>query len=309
MMKMQATKRVFKIIVSAGLFAVILKVVGIDKLILNITTADLKLVLLAFAFCPLVVVLGSEKWRQIMRHEATGVTYKDALISFLGGMSLGLVTPGRVGEFGRIAFIKQGRKGKLAGIALVDRIIDLEVTLFFTVVGGYVFFKVPGLMTAIALILVVGAAILFPKKILMPFDRIIRLFPYQDKVQAVVSGIVTIPNKTLVCCIGLRVLVSLLDTLQFFIIINSFVAVALMPVLVVYPVIIIVNLIPVTFMGIGMRESVALITLSKFGVPPEVSVAASFLLFCLNTLLPGLVGALFVPRIKLVAREARTGVV
>ena len=60
-----------------------------------------------------------------------------------------------------------------------------------------------------------------------------------------------------------------------------------------YPIIILINILPLTIGGIGIREGASMITLSKFGIPPEAAVNASFLLFCANTLIPGLIGALF----------------
>ncbi len=298
-------KRLFKITVSLVLIAGILKIIGIEKLVLNFRAVNIYLILLALSLSPFVVFLGTEKWRQIIRHEANEVSYKDALISFLGGMSLGLLTPGRVGELGRIAFIIAGRKAVLIGVALIDRIIDLEVTLFFGVFGAYVYFGIPGILLIMCIIVTGGTIIFWPQTYYMLFENIIKLFPYQEKIQSILMGATTIPRKSLVSCIMLRFLVSFIDALQFYILINSFVQVGFLPVLVVYPVIILINILPVTIMGIGLRESAAMLTLSRFGVPPEASVSASFILFCLNTLLPGVVGALFVPRIKLTTKSVK----
>ena len=130
-------KRIAKIFFTIILTVIIIKFVGVQNVTESFKNIDTLPLFYAVILFPLVVLCGAEKWRQIIKNEAKGVKYSDALISFLGGMTLGLLTPGRVGEFGRIAFIKEGRKSALAGIAFIDKAIDLEVTLFLGVFGVY----------------------------------------------------------------------------------------------------------------------------------------------------------------------------
>lgn len=294
-------KRLLKLAVSIILVIVILKIVGIDRLADNLIAVNGLSVFLALCLSPFVVILGTEKWRKIIRHEAK-ISFIDALISFLGGMSLGLITPARIGELGRIAFIVNGRKAVLAGIALFDRVIDLEVTLAIGLIGAHVLLGYSGLLLVIVSVLVGGTILFVPQKYFILCNKIIRRLPYQHKIEAVMAGVKAIPDNTLLACLFLRVVVSLIDLFQFYILLNAFASVSIIPVFVVYPVIIIINILPVTFMGIGMREGVAMLTLSKFGVPPEASVSASFLLFSINTLMPGIVGTLLISRMKLVTK-------
>ncbi len=298
--------RILKITVSLILVAVIMMIVGIERLIDNLSRVNGFIAFLALCLCPFIVMLGTEKWRQMIKHEARNIKYRDALISFLGGMALGLVTPARVGELGRIAFIKEGRKAVLAGIAVIDRLVDLEVTLLLAVVGAWYFFGYQGGIVILT-ITAAGATIIFmPHTYYLLIKKIIKVMPFRQKIEEMMVGAAGVPFTALGACMFLRVLVSLVDLFQFYILINAFVPVSILPVFVVYPVIIIINIVPITFMGIGMREGVAMLTLSKFGVPPEASVSASFLLFCLNTLLPGLIGTLFVSRIELVNRRVKS---
>jgi len=295
-------KRILKLTGSLILVVVMMKIVGLDRLVDNLKSVNGLTVFLALCLCPFVVVLGAEKWRMIIRHEAK-ISFADTMISFLGGMSLGLLTPARIGELGRIAFIANGRRAALAGIALYDRIIDMEITIAFGLIGAHMYFGFSGLLFVLAAVLVGGTVLFMPQKYYNLFYGIIRLLPYQHKIEAVMAGVKTIPAKTLGLCLFLRMIVSLIDVLQFYILLNAFVSVSIIPVFVVYPVIIMINILPVTFMGIGMREGIAMLTLSKFGVPPEASVSASFLLFCLNTLLPGVIGTLLITRIQFVTKE------
>lgn len=298
-------KRLIKISVSVILIALIIQFTGLEKLLNNLKVVDGPAILLALCLCPFVIIIGTEKWRRIIWQE-TNISFKEALISFLGGMSLGLITPARVGELGRIAFIATGRKTVLVGIALYDRLIDLEVTVSFGLIGAYIFYGYLGLLIVLTSIIVGGTIIIMPQKYLILINSIIKIPICQNKIEVIMTCVRNIPVKTLCVCICLRLLVSLIDLLQFYLLLNAFIPVGLLPVFVVYPIIILINILPVTFMGIGMREGVAMLTLSIYGVPPEASVSASFLLFCLNTLMPGIIGATFVPSIKMTANVLNT---
>ncbi len=292
-------KYLLKICVTVVVTAILLYKVGLDKFALSLSTINIPLFCLAFLFFPVVVLIGSLKWKIMVRHEAEGITFEDALVSFLCGMTLGLLTPGRVGEFGRIGFISQGRKAALAGIALIDKIVDLEITLALGVVGTYVLFG-ETMCLILSLIVLTGGVFIFSPELFSPIMRqtIYRL-PFKDKIRSVISGMTGIPKKVLLQSLVLRLAASLVDMFQFFLLLNSFVPVRFLEVVSVYPIVLLSNILPLTIGGLGIRESVSLFTLSQFGVSAEAAVNSSFLLFCLNTLLPGLIGAGLLPRFKM----------
>ncbi len=296
-------KILVKISLTIFLIALILKYIGLSNVINGFKNADIYPLLGAFSLFPVIILCGTEKWRQIIKNEAKGVKFSNALISFLGGMTLGLLTPGRVGEFGRIAFINEGRKSSLAGIAFVDKIIDLEVTLFLGIFGLYYFDLSLLALIVFFSVLTGGAFIFYPHILISLFRKITSRFPFARFLSNLASGIDEIPKKTLLICIGYRLLASLIDIFQFFLLINSFHPIQIKYVFIVYPIIILSNILPLTIGGIGIRESISALLLHKFDIPYEAAVNASFLLFCVNTLTPGLLGAVFFPKINLKLRN------
>jgi uncharacterized protein (TIRG00374 family) len=292
-------KTLLKIALTVILVGIILNTIGIKKLLLSFQGINIYLFIFAFLLSPPVVLLGTEKWRQIIKHEAKGIEFKNALVSFLGGMSLGLLTPGRVGEIGRILFIKKGGKGALVGIALVDKFIDLQITLFICIFSAFIFL---GHIFTILLFcgVIFGFIIIFyPKTFSNLFERIATLLPFKDKINKVLTGAINIPRKSLTVCLFYRLIVSLTDIFQFWLLLNSFMTISLVNVAAVYPLIILSSVLQLTFGNIGIREGLSILTLSKFGVSPEVSANASFLLFTANTLIPSLCGAFFIPSLRI----------
>ncbi|MCZ6679287.1 MAG: hypothetical protein O7E52_18815, partial [Candidatus Poribacteria bacterium] len=70
------------------------------------------------------------------------------------------------------------------------------------------------------------------------------------------------------------------------------------------PIILVVTAsLPISIMGLGLREGTAALLLSRYGVPMESAVAAAFSLFVVNALLPGLIGIALSPTL---IREYRT---
>lgn len=293
---MKNNKILLKVTLTLLLIFVIIYNISFDKLAVSYQTIKIVPVIIAFLLAPIIAFIGAFKWQKIISHEAIGLKFKESLISFLGGMSLGLLTPARVGEFGRIVFIKQGRLGVLAGIAMVDKVIDLEVTLALGIASAYAFL---GFKIAVLLTIAVFTGILFifyPKMFTAPLEGAINKFGLQKLFANFLNGMSTIPKKTILICLLYRLLASVIDILQFYLLINAFSTITLFSVIAVYPIIILTNILPLTIGGIGVREGVSIILLSKYGIPPESAVNASFLLFCINTLLPGILGTLFITK-------------
>ena len=82
--------------------------------------------------------------------------------------------------------------------------------------------------------------------------------------------------------------------LQFFINMNlSFYEVALC-----ISLILVANTIPITFSGLGLRETASAFLLPKIGIPVEIAVGVSLIIFLFNAILPALPGILLIALYK-----------
>jgi uncharacterized membrane protein YbhN (UPF0104 family) len=55
-----------------------------------------------------------------------------------------------------------------------------------------------------------------------------------------------------------------------------------------------VGSIPLSFAGMGFRENAAQHVLGGFGVPAEAAVGAAIFIFCINVLIPALIGVILI---------------
>ncbi|MBX3330266.1 MAG: flippase-like domain-containing protein [Nitrospira sp.] len=276
--------------------------IGVERLGANLRRIDGGWFVSAFLCSPFIVLVSALKWHEIIQAEAQGLTYWEAVRAFLGGTFFGLLTPGRLGEFGKVALIRQGRLPILAGIALLERMLDVEVLILMALWGVWGIFG-PQAFAAVLVVAVGGAWFIASNWLKQQvLSAVLLLTPFKNKVAMVIGGMCAVAPATLAKCAGLRFLACSIDLFQFYLIANSFDSVKFLHVLAVYPLIILSNLIPLTIGGIGIREAMSMYALSFFNVNPETAVSASFLLFAINTFIPGVTGGLIVARYGISAR-------
>jgi hypothetical protein len=78
--------------------------------------------------------------------------------------------------------------------------------------------------------------------------------------------------------------------LQFYVILSALADVSFTSVLYGLPIILVGSMLPVSIAGLGVREMVASVVMARFFISSAQAVTASFLLFCVNGLIPGVVG-------------------
>ncbi|MEL6616558.1 MAG: lysylphosphatidylglycerol synthase transmembrane domain-containing protein [Bacteroidota bacterium] len=89
----------------------------------------------ALLLVPVNVGLETFRWWRLVRRLSPEVSYGDALVAVLGGYPLGLLTPGRVGEYvGRSALLRGVPGGQAAALTFAEKMATLAVVL----VGGLV---------------------------------------------------------------------------------------------------------------------------------------------------------------------------
>lgn len=124
---------------------------------------NIKIIYLIFAVLMLFPLLAAKAlcWNYLMRRQGIYYNFKESLLIYWAGFYLGFVTPGRLGEFAKIFYLKSD--GHSLGKSLVSVILDRVSDLFFLTVfacSGFLFFAVPfqgqilGLLSGIIIFIV-----------------------------------------------------------------------------------------------------------------------------------------------------------
>jgi len=119
-----------------GLLSVLIWQLDIAKTGAALRTVRLDFVILAIILTLPMILLKSLRWRDIVLRQGASYGKLPALLAYFGGIFIGLITPGRLGEFSRTLYVMNDCRlsaGKAFASVFTDRLFDLYA---LTLVGG-----------------------------------------------------------------------------------------------------------------------------------------------------------------------------
>ncbi|RLD12454.1 MAG: hypothetical protein DRI44_00535 [Chlamydiae bacterium] len=284
-----------KIVITLLCFGLMFWYIGIDKLIDTFLNASWILLGIAFAMTPICLFVKTIRWYYLARSVDDSITYKDAVLSYLAGLCLAVITPFATGELARGCYFKD--RAASTGKVFIDKLVDLTVVAIFTLAGvlftvGYIQIK---FISVAALIILI--TIWFIRK---SFSRFCEFLSQRFKIAAIAKigiAFAEIETKLLVKIFALAFLFFAMFYFQAFIILNAFFNQPPIATILFFPLITLSTIIPVTIGGLGIREWAAALLLKQFDIPEAVAVNTFFMHFILINFIPALIGAPFVHRL------------
>ncbi len=290
---------VFKILVAVLVLFVLIKRIRIEQLSSALVNTNVALICAACLLLLLNIFFQFSKWKLIVHRENPGIRNRRIIYSLFVGMTLGLATPGRLGDFGRTAFVKDADWARLLGLLMIDKMITLTVLYFvgiislshFISMNMHPFVWLPIFIMAMSL---VSAFLLLLLRPALLRNMAARYHHVARKVKALerfVSGIeLATPHFTFKLFLY-TVMQTLTYCTQFVLLIFAFQPIAVIEAyLAVFAVMFTKSLLPISLGDLGIRESAAVYFFGQFGVPEAAAFNASLLLFVINILTPSLVG-------------------
>jgi glycosyltransferase 2 family protein len=268
---------------------------------LGISVGSLRWEYLAWACAclPPLLYVRAAKWRTLLRGAAPDVTFGQAFRSYLGAMALGLVTPGRVGEFSRGLYLPQpqvqGWRG--AGLVLIDNWIDFLAVLAWACLGWAVCFGGKGLVLGAALFLVFAPIPFWLRLSARVTPRLPSRWGFRDAADKALAAGDGISRMDWLKAFWAGLLSYGLEWLQI-----AFLLAFLVPggpdpwrLAGMMALVTLANSIQVTLAGLGVREGLAMMVLAREGVGPDAAALAAFLQSAFVLLLPALAGLAIKP--------------
>ena len=234
------------------------------------------------------------KWRKLIHSLDGSVTFAQAAKSYLGGMPLGLVTPGRLGELSRCLFLPQASVRNLAGAGRVvlDNWTDFLSVLVWSTVGCAILWGWMGAVLGLGLSLLFNQLSVWLKVLQSVVALLPALKGIKAKIEKEIPVMASLPAGDYAAAVTAGIVLFGLEWLQldFFLrflgcvpgnvlILGGLMALATLA-----------NSIQITVAGVGVREALAVLLLAKAGVDYRISLVAAFLQFAVNLMLPALLG-------------------
>ncbi len=291
---------VLKGVLAAVAVVALVHLVDPAEVVRAVSHADPRWALLALALVPVNIGLEAYRWGRLVRRLAPQVRHRDVLRAVVGSYPLGLLTPGRIGDYvGRAVYLRAIPAGASAALTFGERMATLAACL----VGGLLALG-PYLATQLdpsplwPAVLAVGwlasaglvACILFPGLARVAVTTVLPFAP----VRRAVGAFARIPQEETVTLLALSAVRYVVFSGQFVLLARALAPTAPWAGLWIGVALVFFakSAIPqVTLGDLGVREGAAVFFLGAYGVAPAAALDASLALFALNLLLPALVGA------------------
>jgi uncharacterized membrane protein YbhN (UPF0104 family) len=310
--------RLVKAAVSAGLLYLLVRMIKAESLTQAISTANLFPMLLAAALLPINLWLQAMRWHTLVRTEFDHISFGRIFASLLGGLSLGLVTPGRVGEVGRVFLLDVPSRMRLAGLHVLDKMYFVSAV---ALLGPAMLYLMPGFSDALPASIRPGTSILVAILPLAYFALALSPTPLKSLLLAVQIA-VGAKGRTLellrayegvrtVHCVRLTLLTMiqfLLILTQFFLLSLAFEPVSWFTAAHTYAAALFMKTaLPVSLGSLGVGEWATVSFYARYGIADTTGFSASLILFGMNVLLPGLAGLWVLFRMRPQALLRRLG--
>lgn len=284
--------RLFGIII----LAVILIRIDFQKLIVQFSSLNLA----AFFMINLLVLpslfFRSYRWRYLLRMQGIDYSTRDSFVSYLAGFYAGIITPVRLGETVKAAYLKKDKNIPVSeGLASVfmDRLIDFYSLLLLSGIALFHFLNMDNarhiIIISVVYLFLFGVPFLLINKLLL--ERIVRsiynrmiaksdnnLFEGQFKV--FFSAVKKIISRRIYFPFVLTAIAFLFYFWQCYLLAHL-ASIDISYIKVVYFVSIasLISILPITIFGLGTREASLVYLFSLSNLTAESAIAYSFLLF------------------------------
>ncbi len=292
-------------VVGLLIFAYLILNTGISNIADAFLSVDASYILIACLLVVLNFSLQNMKWKLILSKQGIKVGFFRLYKIYMIGAFYGFITPGKIGTFLRVKYIKKctGRPlGECSVNLVVERVIDTLVLFILSVIGlvYLVNFISPSMFVLIIAAFACFGAFVFvmlrentSRRLLKIFWRV--LVPksmkgdIRDAFNSFFSSMIRIRSLVIPFIMSLTAWVSLYSA-SFIIALSMGIDIPFSAVISILPLATIVAMIPITVGGWGTREAVWLLFFSFYGVLAGEVMALSILSAILTYIIPAAIG-------------------
>lgn len=308
MVSLQASKRWFRLI-GLGLLALLLWQMDTGELATVLSWADFHFLAIAVFLNVPQITLKAFRWFWLLRSQRIRYGIWLATLSYFGSIFIGLVTPGRLGEFAKTLHVSRDcgiPMGRAFSSVLADRVFDLYVLL---VVGGAALLSLMSWQTSEGLIglVTLGLLLILPlvgllhdgafkwlETVSLRCGRVGQwLFAPHGWLLELRSGFRELALLSVLVAVVLSILAYAVFFGQSYLLARALgIKVGFIQVSYAVALGSLVTLIPISISGLGTREAAIVAYLGTAGVPAEMALAFSLLVFVTFYVAGGVMGAI-----------------
>ncbi len=293
----------------------IFRLIGLAILIYLVLTIDLHLyvsyfreievsgIIYASLLVLLIYFIKSFRWKILLQSQDIHYKYRDTFLSFTSSNFIAFITPGRLGEFAKVIYLRNDLGTALSrsiSSVVTDRLFDVYILLFF----GFFGIIKTGIGSTVVLFVFILVSLLFPfllfnKRILDKWVAILSHLPLlrkivsgkDESVKQFKEGFLQLLSVRLIPAAILSLISYLLLYLAAWFLTGSIhIQISLLNIILVVSVANILSFLPISISGLGTREAVFIFFLSRFGYSSEQALVFSTLFFVCFYIIGGMYG-------------------
>lgn len=227
-----------------------------------------------------------------IRPQTTG---SESLISLLVGFSLGMVSPGRIGEVGRGLVLSSDSRAACTGVAAADRLCSAAITITLGMIVFLMLAPVAGILTAaiVCAIPLIGYRWAGGRRLMAgdapPWLRATRVGPFVDEA---LGALVNLPRSLWLRSLGLSLSFQLLLCFQFHLLATNWMTSSAELWLGIPLIFAAKTVLPIAFLDLGVREAASVLVFVKLNFDPAVGFSCALLLYAINVVVPAIIGTI-----------------
>jgi uncharacterized protein (TIRG00374 family) len=282
-----------KIFLTIVFFGILFYKIDFNSILLVLQSLNIIFLICALAMVPALYLLRTWRWSYFLASLGISLPFYQTLNIMLIGNFYGLITPGKIGEFGR-AFHLDEKKSVTIPTIIMEKLLDIGVLLILSIVTVFYFFQDSTVMVISIFLIscgVVGAILLsINEKFMIFMGKFFGIFP-DDIGNFIIIFKKLMRNYPIILkSIIVTVIYYLISYCSAFFIVMA--AHMHWDGIYVMPIVILMGNIPITISGLGLRESIGSLCFVLLGESAADGFVFSLLLFLLITVLPALYGYL-----------------
>ncbi len=274
-------------IIGILLFAWLLLAIDREALVQNLRSVDVGLFAVSLLILVFADFLKAARWHLLVRAAGSMESLAHDWKVYNVGIFLGLITPGKLGEFGRATYLKKTGvpTGTAVASVLVDRVFDVAVVALFSLValqvlfGGWWFSA--GLAAGFVVLLITGGVLWRMHRLPVKKEWVEFLTTLATRLPLLFASLLLTLFSWAAYCVWSVILSYSIGIQAPFLPLMS--AVMLTG---------IVAFLPVAPSGLGTRDASLVWLLAPLGIGAPMAVALSFLMF-VSIVLSSLIGAFY----------------
>jgi len=283
---------IIKIFITTIILFIIFRKIDFTKVFQNYYRIDLLTIFIIIVTALLKLYLQYINWGKYLQLNPDYKPQKNEILRTLFiGDALRFLIPGGYGVFGKMFFINNEKKASFLSIG-IEKFLQIWTSLLFASFAAIYYFQTLKLIIKIF----VFCLILISPFIINFFSHLIK----RKKVKIFINEYIKIiPN-----IVFRQIAFMFLTLIQYFVLILCFKNIMFFHIIISVPLILSANIIPITYAGLGLRETFAVEILSKYNISGEIAVFCSLMIFLINTFLPALVGVYFILRSRHIRKSS-----